>query len=179
MARITLSENDYFKKIEKKSASLFKAACQCGAIAANGSPSENNALRLFGENYGVAYQIRDDILDVEASKNDVQPDVGKFRSTLPIIQLFESEDKENRKLLEGLFASKTKVSPRSFLNALTLNLEKSGSLIYCASKVDLYVDKAIDSLCSLKESIFKEYLIEMAEGLRIKQPKCGSQKIYL
>ena len=69
-----------------------------------------NALRFFGENYGLAYQIRDDILDVEASKNDVQLDVDKFRSTLPIIHAYENASKENRALLEGLLSTKTKES---------------------------------------------------------------------
>ena len=179
LAKTTLSEKEYFKKIEKKSASLFKAACECGVLAGNGSPSEMNALRFFGENYGVAYQIRDDISDVEASKNDVQLDVDKFRSTLPIIHAYENTSKENRALLEGLLSTKTKESLLSFLNELSVNLEKSDSPSYCASKVDLYVDKAVAGLCPLKESVFKDYLIQMAESLRIKEPKFGTQKIYL
>ncbi len=179
LANTTLSEKEYFKKIEKKSASLFKAACECGALAANSSPSEMNALRFFGENYGFAYQIRDDILDVEASKNDAQPDVDKFRSTLPIIHAYENTSKEKRALLERYLSTKTKESLLVFLNELSVNLEKSGSLRYCASKVDLYVDKAVAGLCPLKESVFKDYLIQMAESLRIKEPKVGTQKIYL
>jgi geranylgeranyl pyrophosphate synthase len=179
LARTTLSEKEYFKKIEKKSASLFKAACECGVLAANGSSSDRAALRFFGENYGVAYQIRDDIIDVEASKKDVQPDVDKFRSTLPIIHVYENANRENRALLEGLLSLKTKGNSLSFLDELSINLKKSGSLLYCANKVDLYVDKSVASLCSLRESIFKDYLIQMAESLRIREPKFGSQKIYL
>src|SRR5208283_2497233 len=75
LATASLSEKEYIKKIEKKSASLFKAACECGALAANASLSEKSALRVFGEDYGIAFQIRDDLIDVETSKNDVQPDV--------------------------------------------------------------------------------------------------------
>jgi geranylgeranyl pyrophosphate synthase len=179
LAKTTLSEKEYFKKIEKKSASLFKAACICGALAANGSPSEMNALGLFGENYGAAYQIRDDILDVEASNNDVSPDVDKFRATLPIIHMYENISKEKKAHFEGLPSAKIKENLPAFLNELNVNLEKSGSRDYCVNKVDLYVDKAVASLLPLKKSVFKDYLTHMAESLRLQEPKVGIQKLYL
>ena len=178
LAKATLTEKEYFEKIEKKSASLFKAACECGVLAANGSPGERNALKFFGENYGLAYQIRDDILDAEASKNDLQPDINKFRSTLPIIHAYENTSEEKRALLERLLSTKTKESQLSFLNELSVNLEKNDSLRYCASKVDLYADKAVAGLRPLKKSVFKDYLIQMAESLKIKKPKVATQKIY-
>ena len=179
LARTTLSEKEYFKKIEKKSASLFKAACECGALAAGGSLTEINALKIFGRNYGMAYQIRDDIFDLEASKNDVQPDFNKFRSTLPIIHAYQNADKEKQEFLEELLSTKTKQASLAFLNELSVSLEKSGASHYCASKTDLYVDKALEGLRPLKQSIFKDYLIDMAESLRINEPKFGTQKIYL
>ena len=117
LARTTLSEKEYFKKIEKKSASLFEAACECGVLAADGSPADRSALRFFGENYGLAYQIRDDILDLAASKNDVQLDLDKFRSTLPIIHAYENANKEKQSLIEGLLSKKTKEIPLLFLTS--------------------------------------------------------------
>lgn len=179
LTRVTLTEKEYFKKIEKKSASLFKAACECGVLAANGSSGEKNALRFFGENYGLAYQIRDDILDADGSKNDLQPNVNKFRSSLPIIHAYENTSEEKRALLEGLLSMKTKESFLSFVSELSVNIEKNGSLYYCASKVDLYVDKAVAALRPLKESVFKDYLIQMAESLKIRKLKVATQKIYL
>ena len=176
LARTALTEEDYFKKIRKKSASLFKAACECGALAANGSPSETNALKLYGENYGVAYQIRDDIADVETSLNDLQTDIDKFRATLPIIHAYESANDEKQALLEKLLSAKTQESLRAFLNETQVYF-KNGSLCYCASKTDEYIDRAVASLVPLKESIFKNYLIEMAELLRIKEPEIGVKKL--
>jgi geranylgeranyl pyrophosphate synthase len=178
LARTALTEEDYFKKVRKKCASLFKAACECGALAANGSPSETNALRLYGENYGVAYQIRDDIIDVETSGNDLQTDVNKFRATLPIIHAYDSANDEKQALFERLLSAKTQESLSAFLNEAQVYFE-NGSLGYCASKVDEYIDRAVASLAPLKESIFKCYLMEMAELLRIKEPKIGVQKFIL
>jgi len=179
LARTTLSEKEYFRKIEKKTAALFKASCECGVLAANGSPIEMNALSFFGKNYGVAYQIRDDMLDIENSENDAHPEVNKFRSTLPVIYTYENSSKEKRALLEELLSTKTEESLLTFLNELNVNSEKNGALRYCANKVDLYVDEAIAAIFPLKESIFKDYLIQMAESLRRKEPKISIQKIYL
>jgi len=172
LTRTALTEKDYFKKIRKKCASLFQAACECGALAANGSPNETNALRLYGENYGVAYQIRDDIIDVETSGNDLQTDVNKFRATLPIIHVYDTANEEKQELLERLLSAKTQEGISAFLNEAQVYF-KNGSLAYCASKVDEYIDRAVASLAPLKESVFKSYLIEMAELLRIRKPEIG------
>jgi len=171
-----LNEKDYFDKIGKKCASLFKAACECAALAANSAPSEINALKLYGWNYGIAYQIRDDILDMEASANDLQPDVNKFRVTLPIIHAFESVSREKQELLQQLLSQRTRESLTVFLAESRVYLE-NGSLDYCAAKADKFIDKAIASLAPLKESVFKAYLKEMAEQLRIGVEKSGKRTI--
>jgi geranylgeranyl pyrophosphate synthase len=175
LARTALTEEDYFKKVRKKCASLFQAACECGALAANGSPSETKALRLYGENYGVAYQIRDDIIDIETAGNDFQTDINKFRATLPIIHAYDSANDEKQALLESLLSAKTQESLSAFLNEAQVYF-KNGSMGYCAGKVDEYINRAVASLALLKESIFKSYLTEMAELLRIKEPEIGVQK---
>ena len=133
-------------------------------------------MRLYGKNYGIAYQIRDDILDLEASGNDLKPDVNKFRATLPLIHAYESANKEKQVLLESLLSEKTQESLSAFINELQVNLENS-SLSYCARKMDEYIDRALESLAPLKKTIFKSYLKEMAELLRIKSPKINAQNI--
>lgn len=167
---LNLNEKQYFEKIKKKCASLFRAAGECGALAANGSDSEINALRGYGENYGLAYQIRDDISDAEASGGDVQPDANKFRTTLPIIHVLESAGKEQQRRLEKLLSQKTPESLSAFLAEVKGDLE-NGSISYCAGEVDKYVDRAVASLGPLKESAFKGCLFEMANSLRTKQPE--------
>jgi len=172
-----LTEKNYFTKVRKKCASLFQAACECGALAANGSLSETNALRFYGENYGVAYQIRDDIIDIENSGNDLQTDVNRFRATLPIIHAYDSANYEKQELLKRLLFAKTQENLSAFLNEAQVYF-KNGSLGYCSSKVDEYVDRAVASLAPLKESIFKSYLTEMAELLRIKEPEIVVQELF-
>lgn len=176
LAEAELSEEAYFDKIRKKCASLFGAACECGALAANGSPSEVEALRRFGENYGVAYQIRDDMADAEASASDLQSDVNRFRATLPIIRAYELAGGEKQARLERLLSEKTQGSLKAFLDEVQVYFG-NGALSYCAGKVDAYVDEAKACLASLKDSIFKNYLIEMAESLRVTEPKIRTEKV--
>jgi heptaprenyl diphosphate synthase len=175
-AAASLNEKDYFDKIGKKCASLFKAACECGTLAAHSSPIETNTLRLYGWNYGIAYQIRDDILDAEASANDLQPDVNKFRVTLPIIHAFESASREKQELLQQLLSQRTQESLSVFIAELRFYLG-NGSLDYCGGKADEFIDRAIASLAPLKESVFKGYLKEMAEQLRIRAAKSSKSLI--
>ncbi len=164
-----LSEANYLEKVKKKSASLFKAAAQCGALVAEGSPTEVDCLARFGENYGLAFQIRDDIADIALLENDLPPDLNEFRITLPMIHLYETAGTGVQLLLERLLASKMGLSEKRFLlSELLINIGNSGSLLYCQSKIDLFVNRAIAELSGLKDTIYKTYLIEMAELLRNK-----------
>jgi geranylgeranyl pyrophosphate synthase len=176
LAGTDLNEENYFEKINKKCAVLFRAACECGAIAAEGPSNSIDALRHFGENYGVAYQIKDDIVDAQEWGNDLQPDVNKFRATLPIIHAYQTANKEQQVRFKRLLSAKKEENLSVFLKEVQIYLEK-GSLDYCASRVDEYVDRAVSSVAPLKESRLKEYLVEMAESLRIKGPQLRVQKI--
>jgi octaprenyl-diphosphate synthase len=165
-----MSEMDYIEKAKKKSASLFKAAAKCGALASNGSSCEVDALAGFGENYGVAFQIRDDVTDVTTTENEVPSDVDEFRATLPLIHWYETAAKNADDLLQKLGSAKRKnfLDARALIGKLCFNLESSGSLRYCTTKIDLYVDRAVEAVAPLRESVYKNYLVEMAESLRFK-----------
>jgi octaprenyl-diphosphate synthase len=170
-AQERLRERDYMETIKRKSASLFKAATQCGAIAADASRSEIDALAEFGENFGLAYQIKDDLSDVTALENTIPQDINEFRATLPIIHFFESVEPEDR---EAFFKAVVAVKDQSheekkiFLDRLRKSLESTGSMRYCASKVNRYIDNAIASLEPLKESVYKAYLVQMTDSLRFR-----------
>lgn len=170
-AKKRLSENDYMKTIERKSASLFKAATQCGAIAAGASHSKIDALAEFGENFGLAYQIKDDLSDVTALGNAIPQDIHEFRATLPIIHFCESVKPNIRQLFfETITEIKSQGSAEktALLNRLHRDLENAGSLRYCADKIHQYVDAAVASLKLVKESMYKAHLIQMADSLRLR-----------
>ena len=163
-------ESNYLKTIKRKSASLFRAATQCGAVSAKATQDEISGLAEFGENFGLAYQIKDDLSDVTALENAIPQDISEFRATLPIIHLCESlESDEREEFLESIGSVKVQSHEEkvTFLDKLHKSLEGTGSLRYCADKVNQYVDDAISSLEPVKESIYKKYLIKMADSLRL------------
>jgi octaprenyl-diphosphate synthase len=165
-----LSESDYMKTIKRKSASLFKAATQCGATAAGASRKEIDALAEFGESFGLAYQIKDDLSDVTALENGIPQDINEFRATLPIIHFCSSVEPSLREaFFEAVVAVKGQVPEEkaTLLARLQSSLEGAGSLRYCTDKITQYVDKAVASLKPVKESVYKTYMVKMADSLRL------------
>lgn len=99
-----LSQPAYLKMIENKTAALFAAACQAGAVLGGHTPKRQAALRQFGLKLGMAFQITDDILDLiaPASKTGKQPkkDIIDGRITLPIIIALAQLPKKSQALLK-------------------------------------------------------------------------------
>lgn len=162
-----LSETDYLEKITKKSGSLFSAATLCGAIAGGGSPLENDCLAMFGENLGLAYQIRDDLSDITSLREGTFPKLNDLQ-TLPMIHLNNTASSSEKNVLQSFLSKKAetgsgKITPEK----LYACLENAGSIAYCNERINGYLDRAVASLEPLKENIYKSYLIKMADSLRI------------
>lgn len=90
-----ISQADYFEVLERKTAFLFSACCEVGAILAGASSEVREALSDFGMNLGVAFQIADDLLDITASTETLGKAAGtdliEGKLTLPLIYLLETE----------------------------------------------------------------------------------------
>jgi len=93
-------ETQYLQVIESKTAQLFAAACQIGAVVADRPKVEEDALEAFGMNLGVVFQLIDDVLDYQADQEKLGKTVGDdFREgkiTLPVILAFRRGDEEER-----------------------------------------------------------------------------------
>jgi octaprenyl-diphosphate synthase len=168
-----LRESDYVETIKRKSASLFKAATQCGAIAANATRDEIDALAKFGENFGLAYQIKDDLSDAATLGNAIPQDINEFRATLPIIHFCESvEPNVREEFFEAIakLKSRDRLENEQTLKKLRRNLGSTGSIGYCIHKINQYLDEAVGSLEPLRESVYKGHLVQMAESLRLRLP---------
>ena len=83
-----VSEESYFSVIEKKTAKLFEAACQLGAVLA-GRPELEDAMAIFGRELGAAFQVADDVLDYTADADtlgkNIGDDLAEGKPTLPLI----------------------------------------------------------------------------------------------
>jgi len=165
-----LTEEAYFRKIKEKSASLFRAAAYCGALAGGGSPLEVHSLAAFGENFGIAYQLKDDLSDSTLEGDLNLKDLERGRVTLPLIRLYASSNAHEKEQLENMFQSLMKAS----LNPITAKnlsrmFKQKGSIEYCEKKIDQHLQRAVASIEAFRDTEYKTYLIEMAKSLKVKE----------
>lgn len=95
-----LDEEDYFRLIGDKTASLIAACCELGALSVDAPPEVCSALRSFGERLGLTFQIKDDLLDYEANSGilgkPALADLQDKKVTLPLIYALRSAPPEQR-----------------------------------------------------------------------------------
>lgn len=105
---VALSQEKYFEIIFGKTAVLFSAACESGALINNRPELEVTMLREFGKNLGTIFQIVDDVLDYSSQTQVLGKDVGddffEGKVTLPIILTYKKADEAEQKLIAELFA---------------------------------------------------------------------------
>ena len=94
------TEDSYMQVIVAKTAALFAAACEIGAVIAERPGAEQNALKSYGKNLGVVFQLIDDVLDFSAEQEKLGKSVGDdFREgkvTLPIVLAFRRGSEDER-----------------------------------------------------------------------------------
>ncbi len=168
---IEISESQYLEKIRKKSASLFQAATKCGAISGGGSDFEVGLLGIFGEYFGVAYQLSDDLFDIASPTEAIPKDLKERRLSLPLLHLYRSSSSHGKSILKKDLRSLSGNTHTAHAKKLALertlrNLKAKGSYRYCRSKIDDCIDQSISALELLADTSFKSHLIQMAMLLR-------------
>jgi octaprenyl-diphosphate synthase len=109
ISNTNISEDIYYQVIKQKTAALFEACCAIGALSAGADADEIEAAKLFGQNLGIAFQIRDDIFDYYDSQEIGKPtgnDMTEGKLTLPVIHALNATGNEEmialaRKVKEG------------------------------------------------------------------------------
>ena len=98
----TFSEDVYYEVIKMKTAALFEACCEIGAMSANASHEDIKKAGEFGSNLGIIFQIRDDIFDYYDSKEIGKPtgnDMAEGKLTLPVLYALNSTQDEEMKVI--------------------------------------------------------------------------------
>ncbi len=106
---LILDEETYFQIISDKTASLLETCCQIGSLSSSNNGEYHQAMKKFGESIGMAFQIRDDILDYEGTTSligkPVGGDIKEKKITLPLIyslnQVSKSEADSIKKLIKN------------------------------------------------------------------------------
>ena len=157
------TEQQYMDTIQSKTAILFEAATQLGAVITNQASPVENAMAKYGLHLGTAFQLVDDILDytadAQAMGKNVGDDLAEGKPTLPLINAIERSEGEDKALLENAITNASKDN----LDAVLRIIEKTGSLAYTARVAREQAKIAQDALTVLPESVYKDALMALAE----------------
>ena len=169
MLTLNSTEKEYFQMINSKSASLFQAAANCGALVGGASREDYEHLSKFGKNFGIAYQLKDDLRDLLPSEGYSSVDIKKGRVSLPLIHLYNISNSFEKKAIDRAFntaAIKKGVERDAAVKGIIKKLEETDSIVYAEEKLDYYIQLTIASIASLKDSPYKLALIQMSNVLK-------------
>jgi len=163
--RWDLTEKDYFDMIRRKTGALMAASCEVGAIVGGATENEIEALRDFGMNMGVSFQIHDDVLNLRADAKkygkEIGGDINEGKRTLIIIYtLAACKPEEKARLIHIL--DKERNSQDEIREAIGI-INKYGSVERAAAVAKEIVDSGKDGLKVLKKSKAKETLLAIAD----------------
>ncbi len=158
-----VSEERYTQVIRSKTAKLFEAAAQLGALIAGASDAEIEAAAEYGRSLGTAFQLIDDVLDYSGQADDIGKNVGddlrEGKATLPLIYLMEHGTAEQRELVRNCIENGDEQHFDTVLFAVTT----SGALDYTKRKAEEAAARASASIITLPASEFKDALLKLSD----------------
>lgn len=162
---LTTCESRYFEVIRGKTAALFEAACQVGAVVAGRPREQEEALAAFGLNLGIAFQLVDDALDYVADQAILGKTVGDdFREgkiTLPVLVAYQHGNAEDRSFWQRTIGSGEQVEA---------DLGQAMCLMACHRAIDTTLDRAAafaaeakTALGAFPDTLFRRALRDVAD----------------
>ncbi|MDZ4711992.1 MAG: polyprenyl synthetase family protein [bacterium] len=157
------NEETYFRVISDKTASLIKTCCKLGALSTSKNKDDVDKLGAFGENIGIAFQLRDDILDYTGRKKllgkSTGNDLKEKKFTLPlIIALKNSPRKRSSEIMKLIKSDRTK----KFDEVYEFVIEYGG-VDYAVKKIQEYAEQAKASIAGFRNSPAKESMNEFID----------------
>jgi octaprenyl-diphosphate synthase len=157
---LSFGERDYEELIRAKTASLFRAACELGALC--GASGYRAALARYGERLGMAFQVTDDLLDYTAAQEVTgKPsglDLKERKMTLPLIAALREMGAPERERVEALFANESPTDGE--IHDVIGLVAASGGLEYARRRGDEYAAEAEDALDGLPETAARAALFD-------------------
>ena len=156
-----VSQDAYLNVIRSKTAKLFEAAAQLGALIAGASDAEVEAAGDYGASLGTAFQLIDDVLDyagdAETIGKNLGDDLREGKPTLPLIWLMENGTPEQRQLVRDCIEQGDEQHFEAILTAVTT----SGALDYTRNAAHVAADRASAAIAAMPDSSFKQSLLQL------------------
>jgi octaprenyl-diphosphate synthase len=150
---LNYDESVYFDIIRQKTAALIVACCKSGALSAGANEETVKLLGEFGNNVGIAFQIKDDLFDYGSGKNIGKPtgiDIQERKTTLPLIYTLNKVSKSDRRKMVDI----VKNHNQNFQKVAEVieMVKEHGGIEYATQEMNNYAQKALDCLSQLPES---------------------------
>jgi octaprenyl-diphosphate synthase len=162
---VEIAEDDHFEIIQRKTADLFGGCAEIGGILGKAEPDARRALRDYGFNLGVAFQLVDDLLDLtgreEVLGKPIASDLREGKLTLPVIHLMQHGDAGVRDAVAGVVRDR-QLTPERW-QAIAAGLAEHGSLEYAYGRATEYGARAKASLASLTGGPEREGLMALPD----------------
>ena len=160
--RLDVDEPVYFEIIRQKTAVLIASCCSCGAASVGSSPEIIEKMRLFGEQTGIAFQIKDDLFDFGTGNDIGKPtgnDIKEKKFTLPLIYALNNASFfDKRKIINTI--KNNQDNPEKIAKVVDFVLN-SGGIEYATQKMNEHKDKALQLLSSFNDSKAKKALEQL------------------
>jgi geranylgeranyl pyrophosphate synthase len=162
---LDLTAGAYVEIARKKTASLFAASAECGAIMGGGDPQEIAGLRAFGDAFGIAFQMKDDLLDIVADERSLGKPVGndltERKVTIPLIEALGSGNGNFRAEVRRFYDGRA----NDGIPAIVSGIEREGGLAATRRQIAGFARRAQEALEPLAQSTAKEELARLADTL--------------
>jgi octaprenyl-diphosphate synthase len=156
------TESQYLQVIRSKTAKLFEAAAQLGAIISEQPHQYEQAMATYGIHLGTAFQLIDDVLDYSANSGDIGKNVGddlaEGKPTLPLIHALQQGNSAQQHLLQEAIIH----GGREHIDEVIATLEFTDAIGYTARVAQQEADQAIMALEGLPSSPYAEALRALA-----------------
>ena len=160
-----ISEDEHFDIIRRKTAYLFGGCAEIGGMLGKVGPERETALREYGFNLGIAFQIIDDLLDVtgdpDALGKPVGSDLREGKMTLPLIHLLQQNEEVGARIVRDIISSRT-VSPGQW-EELQRALKEHRSIEYANRRASEFAERAKKPLHAFPPSSEREALLALPD----------------
>jgi octaprenyl-diphosphate synthase len=169
LGNLDLTVAEYVEIAAKKTARLFASSAECGAWAAGGSALKVAALRDFGQAFGIAFQMQDDLLDMTSTElklgKPVGNDLTEKKMTIPLILALEGGDREFRADVERFYAGDDTSTDR--IADVISGIARQGGFDKTKAAIADYLERAKTSLAPLGNAPARAEFVAVADALLV------------
>lgn len=157
------TEARYLEVIHFKTAKLFEAACQLGAVISRSDKKTEVAMSRYGMHLGTAFQLIDDVLDYSATSAEIGKNIGddlaEGKPTLPLIYSMRHGSPTEARIIRHAIEN----SGHDNIEAVIATIHSTGALTYTANAAQVEAEKATAAISELPASPYRDAMYALAE----------------